>query len=469
MRVFCLSSAALLCLTLPFATLAAPASSTLDCTVLSIDDAGFHRVQALQADLGLWLELDQSVFACDRADVLSRARAQFAPGTYWPDVPTDRLLIARASHPGQGQSFAGAQVLTRGGPYQVLLAESPEAAEALLHSSHSNDAHGCQRSLILPLTESRVLVRQSSNTEPRDNLGFGQAAQDAAEAVDRDRWMADVTTLAGWNRYTHGSQIAQARDWLVAQMNALGLDTTTEAFQVGGTTAHNVIGRLDGTTRPDDWFLVGAHYDATSQNASQAAPGAEDNASGCAGVLELARIVAPMEPEATVFFICYSGEEQGLHGSDDHAGDLVAAGHSSKVQRVLTMDMIGYTGDADLDVLLETEPPFADTLDALVDAAEQFTTLRTSTTLFAFGSDHVPYLDRDLPALLTIENDWDSYPSYHRTSDTPDNLTPEMGEQILRMNAAVLAQETGAQAGGAAAIFADGFEAGNTNAWSVSP
>ena len=78
---------------------------------------------------------------------------------------------------------------------------------------------------------------------------------------------------------------------------------------------------MQGRIRPDDRFVVGAHYDSISGNPFDA-PGAEDNASGCAGVLEIARIFAANPPEATIHFVCYAGEEQGLHGSTAHVADL---------------------------------------------------------------------------------------------------------------------------------------------------
>jgi Zn-dependent M28 family amino/carboxypeptidase len=122
---------------------------------------------------------------------------------------------------------------------------------------------------------------------------------------------------------------------------------------VGGTVAYNVIATLTGTTRPDDWYIVGGHYDSISEAPLTAAPGAEDNASGCAGVLELARVLTAAPPEGTVLFICYAGEEQGLLGSEDHVADLLASGNASKVQAMLDLDMIAYTADGDLDCLLE--------------------------------------------------------------------------------------------------------------------
>jgi Zn-dependent M28 family amino/carboxypeptidase len=281
--------------------------------------------------------------------------------------------------------------------------------------------------------------------------------------VDPQRWFDDIVTLASFNRYTYGAEIDLARDWLVQQFETLeGVDVTTPSFPVGDVTAYNVVATLPGTIRPDDWYIIGGHYDATSEDPYAAAPGAEDNASGCAGVLEMARILTHYPQEGTLIFICYSGEEQGLYGSDDHAGDLVAEGHADKVQVMLDMDMIGYTSDEDLDCLLETEPFAEYLLDLFADAAEQYTSLRILTSTFAFGSDHVPYLERGMPALLTIENDWYEYPDYHRTTDLPENIDLDMGGEILRMNVAAVAQLIGSDPG---AIFWDGFESGDVSAW----
>jgi hypothetical protein len=290
-----------------------------------------------------------------------------------------------------------------------------------------------------------VLARQAANDRPRAASvevanGFDVPVQQLVDSVDGSRWFADVQTLGGWNRYTRGTQITAARDWLVSQFQAMpGLTVETQSFPVGSNTGYNVIATLTGTTRPDEWYIVGAHYDSTSQSPNTAAPGCEDNGSGTAGVLEMARIFTAHPPEATIKFICYSGEEQGLFGSTDHASRLVASNDDEKVVAMLNMDMIGYTGDLDLDCLLETNASSQFIIDACSDAAAEFTTLRIVTSLNPFGSDHVPYLNRGMPSLLTIENDWDDYPHYHRTTDTANNLTVDMGAQILRMNVGALA------------------------------
>ena len=171
------------------------------------------------------------------------------------------------------------------------------------------------------------------------------------------------------------------------------------------------------------------------------------------------------EPPATVIYICFSGEEQGLWGSEAHANQLVSTGNDEKVRLMFNMDMIGYTGDADLDCLLETHSSFVDLLGTFGQAAARYTDLRIVTSLNPFGSDHVPYIQEGIPALLAIENDWSSYPHYHRTTDLPQHLSLDMGGQILRMGAAVLADVTGVADGDA--IFLDGFESGDISLWEL--
>ena len=152
-----------------------------------------------------------------------------------------------------------------------------------------------------------------------------------------------------------------------------------------------------------------------------------------------------------------------MWGSDAHAASLVASGNDDKVQTMLNMDMVGYTGDADLDCLLETSSSYADLFDTFGQAAARYTTLRIVTDTSPGGSDHVPYIQEGMPAILTIENDWWSYPHYHRTTDLPQHLSLDMGGEILRMNVAVLADITGVADGDQ--IFLDGFESGDASAW----
>jgi len=424
---------------------------------------GWERVTeaASHPAVSWWVEAGDELLACGTPGVANAlGNDGFTVVAVHPRVEADRLRLGRGLDPGSVRDLE-ARVLVGAGSSAVLLFEGllpPPVVEA---PPGERDFRA-----LLDLPHDLVLARQVANAPPRPIAPISAATRSLADEVNAQRWFDDVVTLASTNRYTHGSEILTARDWIAQQLAALpGITVTTPSFGVGGTTAYNVVGTLPGTTQADDWYIVGGHYDSTSQAPYTAAPGAEDNASGCAGVLEMARIFTASPPPTTLLFICYSGEEQGLRGSADHAGDLVASGDAGKVRAMLNMDMIGYTGDAELDCLLETDAWAQDLLWPFVAAAAQVTTLVISTSTYAFGSDHVPYLDRDMPALLTIENDWDSYPDYHRTTDLPANITLEMGRQILRMNVAALGEMTGAESG---LLFRDAFESGNLSAWSAA-
>jgi Zn-dependent M28 family amino/carboxypeptidase len=110
------------------------------------------------------------------------------------------------------------------------------------------------------------------------------------------------------------------------------------------TPITNVVATLHGTdpTAKDRVYVVGGHYDSRVTdvlNATADAPGANDDASGTSATLELARVIAPHPTDATIVFIAYAGEEQGLFGSDHIA--QAAKDRGWNVQGVLNMDIVG--------------------------------------------------------------------------------------------------------------------------------
>ena len=346
----------------------------------------------------------------------------------------DQLFIIRKAHDDTLETIEG-DIIAKAGRSAVVQAKSPYLKQLTWHPA------------VAKLEGDIVLAKQLANDDVQIKTKFTQDTSSIVEAVNGQRWLETLNHLASMNRFSRGAGIQNAQRYLEQSLSSLpAMQVSTQAFTMSGTTAYNVIGKLTGTTRPDDWIIIGAHYDSISQSTSSSAPGAEDNASGAAGMLELARIFAETRPEATIFFIGFSGEEQGLKGSYAHVAKLIADGNKAKVKAVLTMDMIGYTSDTDLDCLLESDRRGSALFPMLSAAAQQYTNLRIVTTLNPFGSDHIPYIEEGIPSLLVIENDWNSYPQYHKTSDTPDQITLAMGEQTLRMQAAAVAQLAGASA-----------------------
>jgi hypothetical protein len=282
--------------------------------------------------------------------------------------------------------------------------------------------------------------------------------QTIVNQIDGARWFAAITQLATWRRNSYSVELDLARDWLVTQFAAVGQSTQIPSFTVAGAvTAENVVATQTGTTLPNEWVLVGAHYDSrniSATNTTNPSPGAEDNASGCAGVLEMARVLSQYRFKRTLKFICFAGEEQGLLGSEAFASSAPAA----NIKLAVLMDMIGYSSDTRFDVLLETSAALSSVFAPFQTAATDYSPgLAVLTSTNPFGSDHIPFINRSVPSLLLIEDEWDTYAQYHRATDTPANITnaQQQGPAILKMAVAVLAQTAEFDTGN---DFASGFE-----------
>jgi hypothetical protein len=180
--------------------------------------------------------------------------------------------------------------------------------------------------------------------------------------IDRGRIEATVGRLAAFGtRHTLSRQddpvrgIGAARDWLYAQFQALiassggRLTVQKQSFVQpvapripAPTTITNIVATLRGQSAPTRTYVISGHYDSRVtdvMNFTSDAPGADDDASGVAVVLELARLFATRPTEASVVFTAVAGEEQGLYGSAYLAGQLKAAG--ADVQGMFSNDIIG--------------------------------------------------------------------------------------------------------------------------------
>jgi Zn-dependent M28 family amino/carboxypeptidase len=107
------------------------------------------------------------------------------------------------------------------------------------------------------------------------------------------------------------------------------------------------------------------------------------------------------------------------------------------------MDMIGCRNGAEPGVLLEGAAVAQDVLDGLARAAATYTALQVRTSLHPFNSDHVPFLDAGIPAVLTIEADDETNLRPHTAADTVDTIDADLALAILRMNLAYLLDALG--------------------------
>ncbi len=186
--------------------------------------------------------------------------------------------------------------------------------------------------------------------------------RDLLREIDRDRIKATVTRLTEFGtRHTLSSQtdpvrgIGAATAWVYAQMQEIAagsggrMTVERQSFvqPVSSriptpTTITNVIATLHGDASPERMYVVTGHLDSRVtdvMNFTSDAPGADDDASGVAVVLELARVFAGRQTHGTVVFAAVAGEEQGLYGSAHMAAQLKAAG--ADVQGMFSNDIVG--------------------------------------------------------------------------------------------------------------------------------
>jgi hypothetical protein len=184
--------------------------------------------------------------------------------------------------------------------------------------------------------------------------------------IDQHRIQATVEKLASFGtRHTLSSQddpvrgIGAARDWIFQELSAYaeksgGRMTVEKQSFIQPVSSRipvptpitNVIATLKGDTSPARIYVVTGHYDSRVTDVldfTSDAPGADDDASGVAVVLELARVLATRHSEATLVFAAVAGEEQGLYGSDYMAQQYKNAG--ADIQAMFSNDIVG-TGDA---------------------------------------------------------------------------------------------------------------------------
>ena len=159
--------------------------------------------------------------------------------------------------------------------------------------------------------------------------------------VNMDSLEATVQHLQDYgSRIWNSDNAFAASDWIARRMEALGLEVEQQPFNANtwmgsGAAAPNVIGIQRGTLYPDTYVVCGSHFDSFSYEAMMGggtAPGADDNATGVASVLESARIMTQYEFEYSIIYCAYGCEEMGLYGSEAYASRCQQQG----------MDIIGY-------------------------------------------------------------------------------------------------------------------------------
>lgn len=254
--------------------------------------------------------------------------------------------------------------------------------------------------------------------------------------ISQDSILAYAARLVSFrSRFSFTDSNLAARDWLIAKFQSFGYANTVEdTFIVYGSpsgNSHNVICTKTGAGHPETVVLIGAHYDDMPPwSYSQNAPGADDNASGVAAVLEIARVLAPIPTQESIVFVAFGAEEQGLYGSDHYSAMATSTGMN--LHLMFNMDMIGYNPDAYPDVCVTADPAslgYALFQAQIADAKTSLVPIIDS--LAGYNSDHYFFMLRGFH--FTYSHEAQDNPRWHQPSDSIVYLNPTYWTEAVRM------------------------------------
>jgi len=273
--------------------------------------------------------------------------------------------------------------------------------------------------------------------------------------LSESRIRTDLEVLVGpRDPYTNMRALNAAADYVVSELRKAGLAVADETFQAEGEIFRNIVGTHVGTVAPQEQVLVVAHYDT-----KPGTPGADDNASAVAAMLEIARLLARGRFERTLQFVGFTLEEYGYQGSRRFARqarregreivgvlDLEMVGFTSPRQRLphgvrgrRTGDFIGVVGNKRSRTLLEA---------FVTSARRAVPALPVETLVVAWNgyllpivrlSDHAPFWDVGFPAVMITDTAFLRNPHYHQPSDTLDTLDLPFLTQVTTATTAAAA------------------------------
>ena len=272
-----------------------------------------------------------------------------------------------------------------------------------------------------------------------------------------------VTMLAreiGVRTYRDLERLEKTVQYVSGEFAAAGLGVSTQSFTYDGRTYRNVIAELKGRRSPEKLLVVGAHYDTV-----RTTPGADDNASGVAGLLGMARLLAGAPPDKTVRFVAFALEEPPVYrspnmGSYQYAKSLKEAG--AQVEGMICLEMIGYFSDREGSQhypipFMSMKFPKTGSFIAMVGSrrSKQFSdriadSFRRATDLplvtlnappIVVGidfSDHWSFGKFGYPAFMVTDTAFYRNLNYHAPTDIPDTLDYErMAKVVAGLKAAV--------------------------------
>ncbi|MFH1195071.1 MAG: M20/M25/M40 family metallo-hydrolase [bacterium] len=241
-------------------------------------------------------------------------------------------------------------------------------------------------------------------------------------------------------RYLYADNREEVAEWIKNEFERFGFtDVKLDSFYFNGTWQMNVVATLPGTANPEKVIVVGGHHDSiTYLSPMSSAPGADDNASGTAAALEIARAfkLNGFQPEATIKFVTFAAEEAGLHGAFHFAESAFLNGMVIKL--MINHDMISNSTDplASSYVNVNYYSGAEEFRDLAGDCVNNYSDIRSSQGgLNSGGSDSYAFWQYGFPAVYFDENHFSPY--YHSDDDVIGHCNMEYCAEIIKSSAAL--------------------------------
>jgi aminopeptidase YwaD len=285
---------------------------------------------------------------------------------------------------------------------------------------------------LIPLEADPATISFPASQEPTDRLLARLSPADVPletliAGVLQDSLTSYVNRLQAYYRRAAGTDSNYAsRDWIAAKFASFGYDSVViDSFNstIGSvlTPCQNVLAYKIGTVYPNHQVIIGAHRDGVP-----ASPAADDNGSGTAAVLELARILKDVPTDVTLIFSLYDAEEYGLYGSYHYVEGAQARGDS--IVYVLNMDMIAQiTNNSYANVYHGTALQYSNLWITLADSLASITGYLAGTSS---GSDHYPFQQKGYEVSFVAEYDFSSV--YHTFRDSTSYMNFEYMTRMVK-------------------------------------
>lgn len=251
-------------------------------------------------------------------------------------------------------------------------------------------------------------------------------AQDSKERLTEYVYTLASDSLEGRKFGTPSNLVAA--EYIAARFAEAGLETYggrgyLHRFEVGMREGYNVIGVLEGNDPElkEEWLIIGAHFDHLGKRGESVYYGADDNASGTAVMMEMARNLAEKRTELrrSVMFVAFDGEESGLLGSADLAENLP----EGEVKFMASLDMVGWLREGKtLNISGVAMLDDGEKMLRSVDGAGEWLKFKKFDTSVFTGSDHDSFASKGIPALHITTG---TKSPYHRPEDTAEKIDYE--------------------------------------------